>query len=117
MLLIRNDAGQTTFKTINQTRKAVELLTRQLGKPPVLGATLSILGRHLDGLYAGELPLWIMDIGVLQPTIPEAYSPWRFWHYAEAATLPGFSSYADRVAFLGTVAELHALTAQPAQRP
>jgi GH25 family lysozyme M1 (1,4-beta-N-acetylmuramidase) len=113
LLLIRTDDGQTTFKVVNQTRKAVTLLSKLAGRPPVLGATLGVLGRHLDGLYAGELPLWIMDIGTQQPTVPQAYSPWRFWHYTEEATLPGFSSYADRVAFFGTIAELHCLAAAP----
>jgi lysozyme len=60
--------------------------------------------------FGNVVPLWDAHWGVTCPNIPNSWSNWTFWQYADNGSVPGIGGGVDLDSFNGTLADLVAMT-------
>lgn len=71
-----------------------------------------VIGTNFSGY-----PLWVANYGVTCPYMPSGWTDWQFWQTSDTGTVAGISGAVDTNLFNGTMAQLQALTLQPAAPP
>ena len=110
--------GQSGAVITTNTIKWLDHVAAATGMTPVLYVSPSFVTSTLGspaGLETKAL-LWIANWGVTCPDVPAPFTTWPFWQYDSMGTVPGISgsSNVDLDVFNGGVAQLTALTKQPA---
>ncbi len=83
-------------------------------KPIVYTAAFmsSVIGSNLS-----TYPLWVANYGTTCPTMPGAWTEWKFWQDADNGNVSGISGNVDTNLFNGSIAQLQSLTLKPATTP
>src|SRR6185369_1551250 len=84
----------------------IDRIKSATGKTPIIYTSPGLWG-SLSGSsqFAGDT-LWVANWGVSCPSLPSAWSTYKFWQYADDGHVPGISGAVDLDVFNGTLAEL-----------
>jgi len=60
---------------------------------------------HFGGKFT-SYPLWVASWGGTCPTMPDGFTAWKFWQYADTGTINGISGAVDHDEFNGSLSDL-----------
>ena len=62
---------------------------------------------HFGGKFTAY-PLWVASWGGTCPTMPDGFTVWEFWQYADTGTISGITGAVDHDEFNGSLSDLQA---------
>jgi GH25 family lysozyme M1 (1,4-beta-N-acetylmuramidase) len=77
------------------------------GRVPLIYTANFFWGDYLGNPNFASYPLWVANYGPSCPYLPNAFTQWKFWQYADNASVNGIGSV-DGDMFNGTLADLRA---------
>lgn len=98
--------GQSANTVLVGVKTWVARVQAVTGRRPVIYASPSFWNQL--GGAAPSADLWTANWGVRCPSVPTAFSSFRFWQYSATGKVPGISSAVDLDRFNGTVDDLAA---------
>jgi lysozyme len=90
------------------------VIEQAMGRKPMI-YTSSSFAAHFGGKFT-SYPMWVANWGVTCPSMPNGWTSWKFWQYADTGTVAGISGGVDHDEFNGSLTDLKAW-ANPAPPP
>lgn len=106
----RQNSELTGEQYIAMMDEWIEIIEGRFHRRPILYTGPSFWNGYLHspGKFS-TLPLWIAQYNVEEPDIPQPWTSYTFWQYAENASVRGCDKEVDRDHFAGNAADLTAL--------
>lgn len=82
-------------------------LESHYGVKPIIYSGLNFANEYITGF--GEYPLWLAEYEVDQPRLPEGWSNWTFWQWAQSGSTDGINGAVDTDRFNGTIQDFRKL--------
>ena len=103
---IETTGGQSDATIQSNMQTWLDVIAKAIGRKPLIYTNLNT-SSHFGGKFGGY-PLWVASWGASCPTMPNAWSQWEFWQYADTGTINGISGGVDHDEFNGSLADLKA---------
>jgi lysozyme len=97
-------------KRINQIEKMIQLVSARIsGHKPMIYTEARVWSELGNPARFADCPLWVVDYhSTGEPTLPQTWSTFSFWQYAENRRGSGVPGTYDSDYFNGTEADLRA---------
>ena len=79
----------------SRVRQFLEQVEEELGVRPMIYTSANFWDSHFEGSF-GEYPLWIAEYEVDAPRLPNGWTEWTLWQWAEDQVLAGAEKGVDR---------------------
>ena len=101
-------------KRINQIEKMIQLVSARIGgHKPMIYTKARVWSELGNPAQFADCPLWVVDYhSTRKPTLPQTWSTFSFWQYAENLHGNGVRGTYDGDYFNGTEADLRAYLLQ-----
>jgi lysozyme len=104
-----------TAKEIDSALQAwATTMQKAIGRAPIIYCSANFWNSSVGSASFSNDPLWVADWGVVCPTLPSAWTGWKFWQTSGSGVVPGISGAVDLDIFNGSQADLAAMTGLPA---
>ena len=88
----------------------LSIVSAQTGRTPVIYTYRSYWETYFAGVTQfGNNPLWIASYQANPPGMPDGWTQYTIWQYADSGSFPGTSGDVDQDIFSGTVAALKSM--------
>jgi len=102
---VSDNIGAATV--IARLQAFLDRVQARTGRVPLIYTANFFWGSYLGNPNFSGYPLWVANYGPSCPYLPNAWTQWKFWQYADNASVNGIGSV-DGDMFNGTLAELRA---------
>jgi lysozyme len=111
--------GEPAATIVSRMKVWIERVTAGTGKRPMIYSAKYFWNDNVASRDFNTYPLWVANYGVTCPDMPDPWSNWTIWQYADNRTVPGISGGVDADKFNGTLDDLRALVgaSMPGEMP
>lgn len=95
----------------------VSTIQSAIGRAPIIYCSATFWNFNVGSSMFSSDPLWVAQWNVSCPTLPNAWSNWKFWQSSNTGFRSGISGAVDIDQFNGSEPELLALTGRPSAPP
>jgi lysozyme len=112
VLDLETSSGQSSSVVVSRAQTWLQHVEKALGIKPIV-YTANFMSSVI-GTAFGAYTLWVANYEASCPLLPSGWSDWHFWQDSDSGKVKGVSGGVDTDLFNGTVAQLQALTLEPA---
>lgn len=94
----------------------IETVAEKCGKTPIIYTGNTFWNRYASDGF-GSYPLWVAEYGVDEPKIPNGWTDWHFWQYAQKGRIQGISGDVDHNYFNGHLESLKVFLEKTTRKP
>src|SRR5262249_18508830 len=81
--------GLSSKEIVNAIQSWVTTIQSAIGSPPVIYSSANFWNSFVGSPSFSSNPLWVADWDVVCPTLPSAWSAWKFWQTSVSGSVPG----------------------------
>jgi uncharacterized repeat protein (TIGR03803 family) len=94
----------------------IKTIQSAIGSAPIIYSSTNFWNSYVGDSTLTNNPLWVADWDVACPTLPGAWSAWKFWQYSDSGSVQGITGPVHLDQFNGGLDVLLAMTA-PSNSP
>jgi predicted alpha/beta superfamily hydrolase/GH25 family lysozyme M1 (1,4-beta-N-acetylmuramidase) len=100
--------GLSSKDIVSAIQAWVATMQSAIGRPPIIYSSANFWNSSVADSSLSKDPLWVADWDVKCPTLPSAWSAWKFWQTTIKGSVPGISGAVDLDIFNGSPLDLAA---------
>lgn len=109
--------GRSATDIATSIQSWVSTIQSAIGRAPIIYCSASFWNFNVGSSMFSSDPLWVAQWNVSCPTLPNAWSNWKFWQSSSTGRRNGISGAVNIDQFNGSETELLAMTGLPSAPP